>query len=59
MKKLGKKGFTFVELLIVMVIISVLAITAIAGYQGYKKRAIAAQIATDARTEMIESSIPD
>ncbi len=43
MKRTGKKGFTLIELVIVIVIIGILAIIAVPIYRGYTRRAMAAE----------------
>jgi prepilin-type N-terminal cleavage/methylation domain-containing protein len=50
MKELNKKGFTLLEILIVVAVISVLATVAIAQYHGYRTRSYNTSAKSDLRT---------
>ncbi|HTC25200.1 MAG TPA: type II secretion system protein [Gemmatimonadales bacterium] len=50
MKRLGRRGFTFVEILIVMIVISILAGIMVMRYIELKHRALTAQATSDMET---------
>lgn len=59
MKKLTKKGFTLIEVIVVVAIIAIMAAVAIPTYSGYVANTRTRMDALEARNDLLEDELED
>lgn len=59
MKKLTKKGFTLIEVIVVVAIIAIMAAVAVPTYSGYVANTRTRMDALEARNQLLEDQLDD
>ena len=59
MKKLTKKGFTLIEVIVVVAIIAIMAAVAVPTYSGYVANTKTRMDALEARNQLLEDQLED